>query len=87
MKIEIDKSDLRSIVIMAARYANGRPSGASSIVRDVVRNIEKQYPNEIDWEDTVIQPPTEEELSMGFALRSDWLDDVFNKKGKKEWEI
>ena len=75
-KLQILKSCFEDTIWMAIRYAHGRHTYAPSMVRDAINKFKVVYP---DWElkeDKTIEAPNEEEISA-FALRSDYLDDIF----------
>jgi len=76
-KEEILKKCFTDVIWMAIRYAHGIHTYAPSMVRDAIKDFKKIYP---DWklkEDITIEPPTD--LSS-YASRSDYLDDLFEKK-------
>lgn len=75
-KITILKNCYTEIIWMAIRYAHGRHTYAPSMVRDSINDFKKVFP---DWklkEDSVIKPPSENELG-GMSFRDDYLDDLF----------
>lgn len=80
-KIKLLKNCFEETIWMAIRYAHGRHTYAPSMVRMAVNDFKKVFP---DWElrtDITIEPPSEAKLSA-FALRSDYLNDLFNPDGE-----
>ena len=75
------QSAIEDILWMAARYAHGRHTFAPSTVRDSVRVFKSIFPDFNIKQDRVIEPPSDNELG-GMALRSDYLDDIFNNENK-----
>ncbi len=76
------KTMLEDILWMAARYAHGRHTYAPSMIRQVVANMKRLYP---EWEprkDDSITPPETKEPN-GIKFREDWLDDIFNPQHVK----
>jgi len=71
------QSSIEDILWMAARYAHGRHTFAPSTVRDSVAVFKELFPDFKIKQDHVIKPPLDDELD-GMALRSDYLDDIFN---------
>jgi hypothetical protein len=72
------KAAIEDILWMAARYAHGRHTYAPSMVRDAVNTFLDIYPDLNIKQDRIIEPPSEDELNA-FSLRSDYLDDIFNR--------
>jgi len=72
------KAAIEDILWMAARYAHGRHTYAPSMVRDAVNTFLDIYPDLNIKQDRIIEPPSEEQLNS-FSLRSDYLDDIFNR--------
>jgi len=70
---------IKDIIWMAIRYAHGRNTYAPSMVRDAVLSLRKIKP---DWKlkDDIygVKAPTHK--LKGFDFRSDYLDDLFNRK-------
>jgi hypothetical protein len=73
------KAAIEDILWMAARYAHGRQTYASSIVRESVKTFLDIYPDFNIKQDCVIAPPREEDI-QGLSFRSDYLDDIFNNQ-------
>jgi len=73
------QSAIEDILWMAARYAHSRHTYAPSMVRDSVAVFKDVFPDFKIKQDHVIKPPSEDELN-GMALRSDYLDDIFNNE-------
>jgi hypothetical protein len=70
------KTMLEDILWMSARYAHGRHTYAPEMVRQVVANMKRLYP---DWEphrDETLEP---KEAGSKWTKR-DYLDDIFNPK-------
>jgi hypothetical protein len=73
------QSAIEDIIWMAARYAHGRHTYAPSMVRDSVAVFKDVFPDFKIKQDRIINQPSEDELN-GMALRSDYLDDIFNNE-------
>lgn len=80
-RLKKDKKTLKEIIDdtlwMAIRYAHGRHTYAPSIIRSSVKTLKKLYPKFKLRRDIMIESPSKEELTGGFVLREDWLDDLF----------
>lgn len=77
-KIALLKECFEDTIWMAIRYAHGRNTYAPGVVRDAVNSFKKVFP---DWklaEDSVIEPPKDEDIK-GIVSRRDYLDDLFKK--------
>jgi hypothetical protein len=73
------QSAIEDILWMAARYAHGRHTYAPSTVRDSVKVFTSIFPDFKIKQDHVIEPPSED-IVGGMSFRSDYLDDIFNKR-------
>jgi len=73
------QSAIEDILWMAARYAHGRHTYASSTVRDSVAVFKDVFPEFKIKQDHVIEFPADREIG-GLFFRSDYLDDIFNHK-------
>jgi hypothetical protein len=77
-KVKVLKACFDDIYWMAIRYAHGRHTYAPSTVRDAIKTFKEVFP---DWEvkeDKTIEPPKMDMIG-GLSLRSDYLDDLFEK--------
>ena len=70
---------INRLLPFAIRYANGRHTYAPGIIRDVVSQMRKMYPDFKLKEDITIKPPTKEELGMPAVFKSDYLYDLFQE--------
>jgi len=67
---------IKDIMWCSVRYAHGRHTYVSSIVRDAMKEFKKICP-EYKYRDITIEPPDHECTGMDF--RSDYLDDLLDK--------
>ena len=78
------KEIIKDILWMAVRYADARHTYAPGIIRDVVRELKKMYPNEhfLKRDDT-LEKPNEKDLKEPFSLEEDYLYDLVEEEFKE----
>ncbi len=75
---EILKNIVRDILWMALRYAHGRHTYAPSMVREAMEQYKKICPDYKHY-DVTIEPPDDSDVG-GWSFRSDYLDDLIDKR-------
>lgn len=89
-KIEKLRGAYEDVIWMAIRYANGRRTYASSMVRDSIKDFQEVFP---DWKPVMDETikSDRERIEKHYAkvgkeapqLETDWLDDLMEQKVDK----
>jgi len=80
MKEEKLKQIVNDLLWMAARYAHGRNTYAPGIIRETVSTMREMYPDWKPKEDKTLEPVNKQAVQQGFAVKEDYLDDIFNSQ-------
>lgn len=78
-KIETLKKCFEDTIWMSVRYAHGRHTYAPSIVRNAISNFKKVFPDFKLREDLTIKPPENDDVGSYIAIKSDYLNDLFEE--------